>query len=108
MTDKKYRVAQLGEENVYQVQVWGELGRSFWQWLTGAPMETGWYTHYTTLCGYDCHSSKSEWKGKGAFASACRVRDSLIEEERIEQERTVRFEASLWEDAKKSLLSVLK
>lgn len=101
MIDKKYRVAQLGTENVYQVQVWGELPRTFMEWIFNAPIQTGWKTHYNYFCGYDCHSSKSEWQGKGAFESACRMRDGLIEDERIEKERLLKFEANLWSDAPK-------
>jgi len=100
LIDKKYRVAQLGEENVYQVQVWGQLPRGLWDWITGVPAETGWRTHYTTLCGYDCHSVKSEWKGKGAYEQACELRDRLIEEDRIAMERTRLFMVGLWPTAR--------
>lgn len=100
--EKKYRVAQLGDEQVYQVQEWGPLPRSFWEWVTGQPKATGWSLHNTFHCGYDhCFAHPSEWSGPNAYINACQMRDKLETEERVAIERTLRFEANLWKDADK-------
>ena len=106
MDSSKYRVAQLGDTSVYQVQYWGPNRSqwSLWRWLTRQPqlphLPEGWHTHYKELCGYDCHSVKSEWQGKGAYEQACELRDRLIEEDRIAMERTRLFMVGLWPTAR--------
>lgn len=93
-----YRVAQLGTEKVWQVQQWRTLPRTFWQWLRGDQQDMGWMVKSEYHAGYDGgYHVKQEFD---SFYKACVAMDKFIEKERIEEERTKRFTADLWEARK--------